>query len=125
MKNVLLTLLLFAGFALADAHGQSCKPASCTPCPPGCCVVNCCKSEAASVDGAASEIFAPFMTQTVATSNVGPIKAKSCSATGKKALVENSNASCIPTPGCRPSAGCVKQASLIPSYQAASVVVQH
>ena len=46
MKNVLMTMILFGGFFIAQLSAQSCVPSPL--CPPGCCVASCCKSAGAA-----------------------------------------------------------------------------
>jgi len=56
MKTVLMILVLVGGLVTSNALAQSCKPANCAPCPPGCCIINCCpgKGSAASASNAVS-----------------------------------------------------------------------
>ena len=46
MKIVLMTMILFGGFFIAQLSAQSCVPSPL--CPPGCCVASCCKSAGAA-----------------------------------------------------------------------------
>ncbi len=39
MKHMFMMAILMSGFLFSNVQAQSC-----TPCPPGCCVANCCKS---------------------------------------------------------------------------------
>jgi hypothetical protein len=52
MKNLILTFMLFAGFAASDLMAQACKPSSC--CPPGCCAIQCCIGKQAATAEAAN-----------------------------------------------------------------------
>ena len=119
MKNVFLILVLFGGFAMSSLSAQACKPANCAPCPPGCCIINCCKgaAAAASVENTSD---APFVLLTANSleqpqpQTMSRKEMKACVAACKKANVTTAQPSCQPAAckpaACQPSAGQPKTA---------------
>lgn len=133
MKNVLLMLVLFSGLAISSASAQSCKPANCAPCPPGCCIINCCTSTgtAADVNGKSESeskvTYASLVAYDAAGKEIKISKKemKACMASCKKANVATETstaANCQPSPSCQPNPACKsaaqKEASALPVYKA-------
>lgn len=110
MKNVLMILILFGGFAINASAQQNCKPADCKPCPPGCCIVNCCTPKGAaarvSVEPSSEAQLASFMLGTPSC-NMTKKEMKACIAACKADAVASSTTStvsCKPSPTCQPPA---------------------
>jgi|SRR5688500_12294017 len=129
MKNVLIVLILLSGWAVSEASAQACKPADCKPCPPGCCIINCCAP--ASAAGLISEkaleaTFVSFMTEgensTANTQEMSRKEIKSCMKACKVAYVKANPTGCKPSPTCQPSPACNSSAAAVfPVGQSASV----
>ena len=110
MKNVLMILILFAGFAINASAQQNCKPADCKPCPPGCCMVNCCTSKgaAASIKGEpTSEAQLASLMLGTPSCNMTKKEVKACLATCKSnAVTTATESTCKPVPACQPTTAC-------------------
>ena len=103
MKNLILTIMLFLGFAASDLMAQACKPASC--CPPGCCAIQCCiGKQAASAEATGSGQPELLLVAT----NV--MAAPECSMTKKEmkaCLKACKSQKATATTGCQPAPSCV------------------
>ena len=123
MKNVFMILLFIGGFAVSDAVAQSCNPANCTPCPPGCCIINCCTSKAAAVavtsEQTADVMFASFLAEGLKTDckagKMSRQEMKACIAACKSSSAATTptavSVGCQPTPACQTSKVCTRSAS--------------
>ena len=123
MKNVFMILLFIGGFAVSDAGAQSCKPANCAPCPPGCCIINCCTSKAAAAsvtnEQSADVLFASFLAEGLkADCKAGKMsrqEMKSCIAACKSTSTATTSTAvstgCQPTPACQTAKVCNKASS--------------
>ena len=128
MKNVLLMLVLFSGLAISSASAQSCKPADCAPCPPGCCIINCCTDKGAAADakGKSDVTYASLVAYDAAGKEIKMSKKemKACMASCKKAnaVPQTTTAACQPSPSCQPNPACKsateKETSVLPVYKA-------
>lgn len=116
MKNLFMILFMLGGFALSDAGAQAnCNPANCTPCPPGCCIVNCnaTRGSAAAVSTTPVEVaFTSFLIEGLESTgkdcNLTKKEMKACMKSCKTASTSGSNttavtnsAVCQPVPSCR------------------------
>ena len=122
-------LVLFSGLAISSASAQSCKPADCAPCPPGCCIINCCTSKGAAADanGKSEATYASLVAYDAAGKEIKMSKKemKACMASCKKvntATVTSTVAGCQPSPSCKPGPACKsaaeKETSVLPVYKA-------
>lgn len=133
MKNVFLILLFIGGFTVSDAIAQSCKPANCAPCPPGCCIINCCTSKAAAAsvttEQTADVMFASFLAEGLKADNKAckmsrqEMKAciAACKATSNATTSTVSTTSCQPSPACQTAKACNK-ATTVEVFPAAQKV---
>lgn len=112
MKNVFLILMLFSGFAMSTLSAQSCKPADCAPCPPGCCIINSCKSDAAASAVKTNDAaFVLVAAQQEVQSTMSRKEMKACMTACKKANVAATKAT-SPPPACQP-ASCQSKTALV------------
>ena len=114
MKNVFLILVLFGGFAMSTLSAQACKPADCAPCPPGCCIINCCKgADAASAETGANSVFVLLAAASTEqpSQTMSRKEVKACMTACKKGNVTTATPSCQPA-ACKPSA-CQPKTALV------------
>ena len=129
MKNVLIVLVLLSGWAISDASAQACNPANCKPCPPGCCIINCCAPPSAAgliSEKALEATFASFVIEgensTAKPEQMSRKEMKSCVKACKVAYVKANPTGCKPSPTCVPSPACNSStAAVFPVGQSAVV----
>ena len=119
MKNVFLILVVMGGFAVVDAVAQSCNPANCLPCPPGCCIINCCTPKAAAVSASSAQPVEVMFASLLAENLQGEVKAGNISRKEMKACLAACKASsatvvtnCMPTPACQAPVACKAENSI-------------
>lgn len=56
MKNVLVIVLFLSGFAFSGLQAQACKPVDFAPCPPGCCIINCCLPSSTGASASSTDL---------------------------------------------------------------------
>ena len=113
MKNVLMILILFGGFALNASAQQNCKPANCAPCPPECCIINCCASKGSAASATpTSEAQLTSLMLGSSSCNMTKKEIKACKAACKanaETTTVSITPSCKPYPTCQPTTACKPQ----------------
>ena len=112
MKNALMLFFLLAAFAVSGVQAQSsCKPADCAPCPPGCCIINCCTkggAAASTLSGKESDaVFASMINEGLKScerpAQMSRKEWKACLSACKVNAQAQSTAACQPSPSCKSS----------------------